>query len=314
MSYTNETTHFGIPLPLGSDLTTPMDYNTAAEAVDEALFEAQGDAATANENAANAVETANAVSEALDTLSSTVGGHTSQISALSARMTNAENEIDDVRSDLEDMIVAFNEPTATSTHAYAIGDYFIYNDVLYKATAAISVGETIVPNTNCSATNVMTEVATGGGGGGSVAAADVSLAPITGMAADDVQDGIEELKSALDDKADSTPTYSSSTAEIVGYLGSSSVPIYRKRFWGDTASTAAGEVTLVASVESDPISKIISITGGLTLTATGYLIPVSYNSSTGQTACYVVEGATNALRLNSSWAIGKWYVEVLYTK
>lgn len=195
MSYTHETTHFGIPLPLGSDLTTPMDYNAAAEAVDEALFEAQGDAATANENAANAVETANAVSESLDTLSSTVGGHTSQISALGARMTNAENEIDDVRSDLEDMITAFNEPTATSTHAYAIGDYFIYNDVLYKATAVIAIGDTIVPNTNCTATNVMTEVAAGGGS--TPTAADVSLEPITGMAADDVQEGIEELKSAL---------------------------------------------------------------------------------------------------------------------
>ena len=54
MSYTNETTHFGIPLPLGSDLTTPMDYNEAFEAVDGALFGAQGDASTANENAAAA--------------------------------------------------------------------------------------------------------------------------------------------------------------------------------------------------------------------------------------------------------------------
>jgi hypothetical protein len=156
--YTNETTHFGIPLPLGSDLTTPMDYNTAAEAVDTALFEAQGDAATANENAAAAVETANATSEALYTLSGTVGGHTSQISALGARMTNAENEIDDVRSDLEDMIVAYNEPTATSTHAYSAGDYFIYNDILYNATDSIAIGATIVPNTNCEATNVMTEL------------------------------------------------------------------------------------------------------------------------------------------------------------
>lgn len=196
--YTNETAHFGIPLPLGSDLTTPMDYNTAAEAVDEALFEAQGDATAANENAAAAVETANATAEALDTLSATVGGHTSQISALGARMTNAENNIDDVRSDLEDMIVAFNEPTATSTHAYAIGDYFIYNDVLYKAIAAIAVGDTIVPNTNCSATNVMTEVSAGGGGS-TPTAADISLAPIAGMTADDVQEGIAELKSDLAD-------------------------------------------------------------------------------------------------------------------
>lgn len=156
--YTNETTHFGIPLPLGSDLTTPMDYNEAAEAIDTALFEAQGDAATANENAAAAVETANATSEALGTLSTTVGGHTSQIAALAARMTGAENDITDVRSDLEDMITAYNEPTATSTHAYSAGDYFIYNDVLYKANATIAIGATIVPNTNCEATNVATEV------------------------------------------------------------------------------------------------------------------------------------------------------------
>lgn len=156
--YTNETTHFGIPLPLGSDLTTPMDYNEAAEAVDTALFEAQGDAATANENAAAAVETANATSEALGTLSTTVGGHTSQIAALAARMTGAENDITDVRSDLEDMITAYNEPTATSTHAYSAGDYFIYNDVLYKANDTIAIGATIVPNTNCEATNVATEV------------------------------------------------------------------------------------------------------------------------------------------------------------
>lgn len=202
MSYTNETTHFGIPLPLGSDLTTPMDYNEAFEAVDGALFGAQGDAATANENATGAVETANATAEALDTLSATVGGHTSQISALGARMTNAENNIDDVRSDLEDMIIAFNEPTATSTHNYTIGDYFIYNDVLYKATAAIAIGDAIVPNRNCSATNVMTEVSAGGGS--TPTATDISLAPIIGMTADDVQEGIEELHTGLADKVDKT--------------------------------------------------------------------------------------------------------------
>ena len=158
MSYTNETTHFGIPLPLGTDLTTPMDYNEAAEAIDEAVWQAKGDAATANENAAAAVETAGTVAESVESLSATVVDHGNRITALAARMTNAENEIDDVRADGEDMITAYKEPTATSTHAYAIGDYFIYNDVLYKATSAIAVGATIVPNTNCSATNVATEI------------------------------------------------------------------------------------------------------------------------------------------------------------
>ena len=57
------------------------------------------------------------------------------------------------------MICAYNEPTATSTHAYSVGDYFIYNDVLYRATAIIGVGDTIVPDTNCTSTNVTTEIA-----------------------------------------------------------------------------------------------------------------------------------------------------------
>lgn len=197
MSYTNETTHFGIPLPLGSDLTTPMDYNTAAEAVDAALWQAGQDASTASSEAAGAVETANATAEALETLSGTVGTQGSAISTLQARMTGAENEISDVRSDLEDMITAFNEPTATSTHNYSIDDYFIYNDVLYKATAAINIGDTIVPNSNCSATNVMTEMSSGGGG--SVAAADVSYDDVvTQLSANNVQAAIVALKTLID--------------------------------------------------------------------------------------------------------------------
>ena len=62
MGYTNETTHYGIPLPLGSDLTTPMDYNTAAEAVDAAVFEAVSNSSGAVDTAAEAVQTANTAS------------------------------------------------------------------------------------------------------------------------------------------------------------------------------------------------------------------------------------------------------------
>ena len=77
---------------------------------------------------------------------------------LQTRMTAAENNIDDVYTDVTDMITAYKEPSATSTHAYAIGDYFIYNETLYKATAAIAIGATIVPNTNCETTNVSSEL------------------------------------------------------------------------------------------------------------------------------------------------------------
>ena len=62
------------------------------------------------------------------------------------------------------MIESSVEATTTSAHAYAVGDHFIYNNTLYAVTAAIAVGDTIAPGTNCAATTVMDEVEAGGGG------------------------------------------------------------------------------------------------------------------------------------------------------
>ena len=158
MASTNFTTHYSIPLPLGTDLTTPMDYNEAAEAVDTALFGAVTDAGNASEAASEAVNTANTASATAEAVRSDLALEKAKIVQLQTRMTAAENDIDDVYTDVTDMITAYKETSATSTHAYAIGDYFIYNETLYKATAAITVGATIVPNTNCETTNVSSEL------------------------------------------------------------------------------------------------------------------------------------------------------------
>ena len=158
MGYTNETAHYGLPLPLGSDKTTPMDYNTSLEAVDTALFGAVSDCAsfdTRLDTAEGNISTAQGDITNLDTRLGTAEG---KISTLEGTATSQGNEIKDVRSDCEDMITAYNEASATSTHAYSVGDYFIYNDVLYKATNAIAIGDTIVPDTNCTTTNVTTEI------------------------------------------------------------------------------------------------------------------------------------------------------------
>lgn len=45
------------------------------------------------------------------------------------------------------------EESEESAHAYAIGEQFMFNDILYKATAAIAEGDTITPGTNCSASD-----------------------------------------------------------------------------------------------------------------------------------------------------------------
>lgn len=194
MSYANGTTNYNLPQTVGTDKRDWSDTNQAFSDVDAALK-------AAADGASQAAEDITALTLRVGTAEDDIAGLKAEDISLDGRLDTAEGaistlqlQVPDVRGDLEDMIVAFNEATATSTHAYAIGDYFIYNDVLYKATAAIAIGDTIVPNTNCSATNVMTEFVNGAA---APTAADVSLAPITGMTADDVQEGIAELKSDL---------------------------------------------------------------------------------------------------------------------
>ena len=56
------------------------------------------------------------------------------------------------------MIETSVETSATSAHAYAAGDHFIYNGTLYRATAAIAIGDTITPESNCVATTAAAEL------------------------------------------------------------------------------------------------------------------------------------------------------------
>ena len=160
MSYANGTQFYNLPQTVGTDKRDWFDENQAFADVDAALHTAvTGQAADAE-----AIATINAklLDDEADiaALQTTSGTHTTQIATLQTTVNAQASQIADVRQDSEDMICAYNEGAAeTSTHAYEIGDYFIYNDVLYKATAAIAIGDTIVPNTNCSATNATTEIA-----------------------------------------------------------------------------------------------------------------------------------------------------------
>ena len=54
-------------------------------------------------------------------------------------------------------VIAYTESSATATKRYEIGDQFILNGVLYTATAIIPNGDPIVVDTNCSASDTITE-------------------------------------------------------------------------------------------------------------------------------------------------------------
>lgn len=159
MSYANGTQFYNLPQTVGTDKRDWFDTNVAFAAIDAALHAAVvGQAADAE--AISTINSKLAADEAdIAALQTASSSQAASISTLQTAVNGQATQIADVRQDAEDMITANNEgAAATSTRAYAIGDYFIYNDVLYKATAAIAIGDTIVPNTNCEATNVDTEI------------------------------------------------------------------------------------------------------------------------------------------------------------
>ena len=51
-------------------------------------------------------------------------------------------------------MIAGTEASASASKAYAAGEYFIYNNLLYKATAAITAGDMFTPGTNCATATV----------------------------------------------------------------------------------------------------------------------------------------------------------------
>ena len=205
MSYGTGTTHYNLPITVGSDKRDWGDTNQAFQDIDAAIFQASEDATSAGSGVT-----------ALDTQINGVGG-------IDARLTQSEQDIDnvegdvstlqgtvsghttqiaDVRQDAEDMIVAV-EITAAQMEdapvALTAGKYFRYNDVLYRVTVDIAVHDVIVPNTNCVATNVATELETLNAGSGQVVtASDVTYDnTLSGLTADDVQEAIDEVTSAL---------------------------------------------------------------------------------------------------------------------
>lgn len=159
MSYANGTTHYNLPQTVGTDKRDWFDTNQAFADIDEALYGAVQQS-TSTATAVTALTTrVGAVESDVATIQSSQSTDEANIAALQTLVNQHTSEIADVKADALDMVCAVDEGTAqVATVAVAEGKYFRYNDVLYIATTAIAVGDTIVPNTNCRATNVATEL------------------------------------------------------------------------------------------------------------------------------------------------------------
>lgn len=142
MAYTNETTHFSIPLPLGSDLTTPMDYNTAAAAVDAALFEAQTNASQAATDASNAVDTANQAASDVGDLGGDLNRLTGRVTALEQSDVIQDNKIDNLEIKVPTKFDSVGIADAyVNGLTYAVGDIVTYNGQRYVCNTAVTAAE-----------------------------------------------------------------------------------------------------------------------------------------------------------------------------
>lgn len=142
MSYTNETTHYGIPKPLGTDLTVPMDYNEAADAIDQALFDATTNATEAVTAANNAVEAAAEAVEDVGDLGTEVNKLKGRTSALEATEIIQNNKIDNLENQ---GITKFDSAGVADPYVngltYSVGDIVTYNGQRYKCTTAVVAAE-----------------------------------------------------------------------------------------------------------------------------------------------------------------------------
>lgn len=158
MSSTTTTQFYGLTQYIGTDKPDFADNNQAFRNVDADLHQVVQDSQGFTSDIADLTERVGNLDTDLTNLSGDLDGEKAKITALQNKELSQDTEISRVERNAQDMITAYNEASATSTHAYAVGDYFIYNNVLYKATAAIAVGATIVPDTNCTTTNVSSEL------------------------------------------------------------------------------------------------------------------------------------------------------------
>lgn len=142
MSYTNSTTHYGLPLPLGTDLTVPMDYNQAMNDIDEHLFDAETDASTAATAAANAVETANDAAADVADLGTTVNAHSGRLTSLEQHDIVQDNKIDAAETAIDNKFDSVGIADAyINGLTYNVGDIVTYNGQRFKCITAVTAAE-----------------------------------------------------------------------------------------------------------------------------------------------------------------------------
>lgn len=164
MSYEHGTPHYNLPQTQGSDTRDWFDCNEAFARIDAAIYGAEQTAETAAQDLDGVKSDVQTLKDVDIAMTGRVDGIDSRVGASEQAITRLQQDVADVDTDLKDSICAIEEASATAAYKHLTGEFFWYNDTLYKATADIGVGNQIVPDTNCKTTNITTELLEGGGG------------------------------------------------------------------------------------------------------------------------------------------------------
>jgi len=166
MSYEHGTTHFNLPQTTGNDTRDWLDTNEAFADIDAAIYAAGQTAESAMTDLTEVRTDVQGLKDADIAMTGRVDGIDSRLGTAELKIDRLQDEVIDDNQDLKDAICSIEEASATAEYPHNTGDFFWYNDTLYKAIANIARGQQIVPDTNCRTTNITTELLAGGGGGG----------------------------------------------------------------------------------------------------------------------------------------------------
>lgn len=228
MSYENGTQYYNLPQTQGTDKRDWFDTNEAFRNVDTDLHTAMQNSETTqqslevtNQKVTLVEGRVQVAEENVATLQGDLATTNENVATNSGAIASLQTAVTNNKQDLEDMITAYEEATATASASHNVGDYFRYNDVLYITTITIRVGDTIVPDVNCRSTNVMTRVRAleNQGGGQSPLASSVLYDNATsGLKATNVQSAIDEIDGTLDIVSQGVQTNSTHIGDLTALL------------------------------------------------------------------------------------------------
>lgn len=294
MSYANGTTHYNLPQTVGSDKRDWFDSNQAFADIDSAIYSANETAEavsdgleTTNQNVSSLTGRVSDVESDVSTLQGGLATTNENLGTVSQAVNGLTTTVADNKQDLKDSICAVEEDSATASMRHEVGTFFWYNDTLYKTTVIITAGSQIVPDVNCSTTNITTELLSGGSES-EIDDSVTSASKTWSSSKINTQLGAKADDSKVGDLADLDTTDKTDIVNainelynMIGQIGGDGMPTLNyttplHSFSTSATYTATKECYLVGT-----ISNLSTVGTTITINSTPFSVPV------GQTSCFI---------------------------